>query len=266
MALRNRGIPYKVVGGFSFFDRMEIKTTLSYLSLLSNPHDTINFARAVSNPKRGVGDDTIGKLEKSCSSSGESILSISKKSGEIPKISKKAQSSLHEFTQMIEKYQEQEGKIPLSVLAENLIKESGYYKQVNKIDEEENGEKSRTENLEEFISGIAEFESRRPKCTIADYLQSIQLLTNDTKDDEEDVVKLLTMHGSKGLEWSSVHIIGVENGTLPHSRSKTLEEISEERRLLYVAVTRAKDHLQLSYCDYRRRRMAGRSYFLDEIV
>ena len=265
MALRNREIPYRVVGGFSFFDRLEIKTTMSYLALISNPHDTINFARAVTNPKRGVGDDTIGKLEKTCLHTGESILSASKKVSEIPKVSKKAQTNLNKFVEMIEKYRAQEGKVPLSVLTENLIKESGYYEQVKKIDEEEDGEKSRTENLEEFLSGIAEFEGRRPNCTVSDYLQSIQLLTNDIKDEEEDVVKLLTMHGAKGLEWSSVYVIGVESGMVPHSRSSTEEEIREERRLLYVAMTRAKDHLQLSYCDSRRRRMAGRSYFLDEI-
>jgi len=265
ISLRSRGIPYRILGGFSFFDRTEIKTALSYLSFLANPHDSINFARAIQNPKRGIGNDTIGKLEKVCEKTKEPIVTALG-SPMLPKISSKAKANLGQFLEMIEKYKDMQGDVPLSELAEGLMKDSGYYDQVKAMDKNEESDKSRLENLDEFIAGIAEFESRRSDPTVADYLQSIQLLTNDDREDvdNEDSVKLLTMHSAKGLEWPCVNIIGVERGYLPHAKAED-RGIAEERRLLYVAMTRARDVLFMSHCVSRRRRPTGPSEFLDEI-
>ncbi|MHA2279377.1 MAG: ATP-dependent helicase [Promethearchaeota archaeon] len=265
MALRNRSMPYCIVGGFSFFDRMEIKTALSYLSLLVNPYDSINFARAVMNPKRGIGNDTIGKLEKLAETGSDPILNVCR-TAKIPGMSSRAKTNLSKFVDLVDWYKSREGKIPLSTIAENLLKESGFYDQVKAIDKSEDNEKTRSENLDELIAGIAEFEERRSQPSVANYLQSIQLLTNDLQEeDEEDAIKLLTMHSAKGLEWPCVYVIGVERGRVPHAKAEAEGSTNEERRLLYVAMTRAKDYLHLTYCQTRRKRPAGRSYFLDEI-
>ncbi len=267
MALRSRGIPYKVIGGFSFFDRAEIKTTLSYLSVIVNPFDTINFARALTNPKRGIGPDSIGKLEKMHESHEGSIVDMCQKAEFIPKMSSKAQKKLVEFGQMVNRWTQKhnDGK-PLHEIAEGILKESGYMDYVKTIDIDESNDKSRFENVEEMIVGIAEYEERKPGSRFADYLHSIHLVANDTReDDDANTVKLLTMHSAKGLEWPCVEIIGVERGTIPHAKAEMERGIEEERRLLYVAMTRAQDQLSMSYCHYRRRRKAGRSCFLDEI-
>ena len=185
----------------------------------------------------------------------------------IPKMSGKAQKKLVEFGQLITKWTQKhnDGK-PLHEIAEGILKESGYMDYVKTIDIDESNDKSRFENVEEMIVGIAEYEERKPGCRFADYLHSIHLVANDTREDNDaNTVKLLTMHSSKGLEWPCVEIIGVELGTIPHAKATMERGIEEERRLLYVAITRAQDQLSMSYCHYRRRRQAGRSCFLDQI-
>lgn len=261
MAFRTNNIPYRIVGGFSFFDRMEIKAALSYLTLLVNPHDTINFNRAITHPKRGLGGESIGRLELMCKS-GDSIIDVAKKSQDV-KLTAKARANLKTFVDMIDKYQSLDCK--LSDLAEGIIKESGLYEHIKTLPEKTETDKSRLENLDELIAGIAEFEKRRSNPSLVDYLQSTQLIATGDEDNNDDTVKLLTIHSSKGLEWPCVNIIGVERGCMPHPRAESERGSAEERRLMYVAMTRARDHLGISYCQVRRRKSAGRSRFLDEI-
>lgn len=267
ISLRSNGVPYKILGGFSFFERMEIKTALSYLTLFVNPHDTINFARAITHPKRGVGTDTIGKIERLCGHAGTPILEAITQTDQIPKMTTKAKTNLKSFAELFAKYKQEEENLSLSELTEGLLKESGFWEYIKTIPEKEIVDKSRFENLEEFLSGVVEYQNRRPSATLADYLQSIQLLANDisNEDENEDAVRLLTMHSAKGLEWPCVHIVGAERGCIPHSRAERERGDAEERRLMYVAMTRARDYLSISYCETRRGRLAGRSRFLDEI-
>lgn len=263
VSFRNHGIPYRIMGGFSFFDRMEIKTAMSYLSLIANPHDSINFSRAISCPKRGLGGESIGRLELAAQKSGKSIMETIRNPEGI-KLTTKARANLESFADLMERFSKDER--PLSELTESLIKESGLYEHISMMPEKTEADKSRLENLEEFVAGISEFERRRNKTTVSDYLQSIQLLaTSDEDINDDDVVKLLTMHSAKGLEWPCVNIIGVEHGCIPHPKAESERGSAEERRLLYVAMTRARDSLVLSYSDTRRRRRAGRSRFLDDI-
>ncbi len=261
MALRTNHIPYRIVGGFSFFDRMEIKAALSYLTLLVNPHDTINFNRAITHPKRGLGGESIGRLESLCKS-GDSIIDVARNPKDV-KLTAKARANLKTFVEMIDKYRDKDCK--LAELAEGIIKESGLYEFIKTLPEKTEADKSRLENLEELIAGIAEYENRRSNSSVVDYLQSTQLIATGDEDNNDDVVKLLTIHSAKGLEWPCVNIIGVENGCLPHPKAESERGSAEERRLMYVAMTRAKDHLLISYCHSRRLRRAGRSRFLDEI-
>jgi len=139
------------------------------------------------------------------------------------------------------------------------------YEHIKILSQKTDADKNRLENLEEFISGIVEFEERRPQSDLVDYLQSIQLISMSDDTTDDDVVKLLTMHSAKGLEWPCVNIIGAEQGCIPHIRSEGIRGIKEERRLMFVAMTRARDVLNISYCGVRRGRRAGKSRFLDEI-
>lgn len=280
--LRNQGVPYQIVGGFSFFDRAEIKTILSYLTVLVNPFDTINFARAVMNPKRGVGPDTVGKLEKMCTNHEMSIVDWCQSDHlqHIAGISAKAKVALVNFGELIRKYRSKvdQGEL-LSVITQGLMKESGYLSYLESVDQEEGSEKSRLDNVSEMIVGISEFEQRKPGSKLADYLYSIHLAASDVQQSDdsqnEDAVKLLTIHSAKGLEWDCVSIIGCEEKILPHRRALSLSEIEEERRLMYVAITRCCAHLSISYCAQRKSGYASRkirsvpvepSRFLSEIA
>ncbi len=266
MAFRTNGIPYRIVGGFSFFDRMEIKAALSYLNFLANPHDSINFSRAIVHPKRGLGGESIGRLELACYKNDQSILDVARDPKDI-KLTAKARANLKTFVDMIDRYRNK--KCKLSDLVEGLIKESGLYEHIKTLPEKVDADKSRLENLDELIAGISEFEQKRPQSTLTDYLQSIQLITTGDENTGDDTVKLLTMHSAKGLEWPCVNIIGAECGCIPHARAESERGISEERRLMYVAVTRCKSNLNISYCNFRRkgRRIVkcGHSMFIDEM-
>jgi len=267
MALRTNNIPYRILGGFSFFDRMEIKTALSYLTLLVNPHDTINFNRAIACPKRGLGGESIGRLELMCKN-GDSIIEAARKSQDI-KLTAKARANLDTFVNMIDKYHDKED-CTISELAENIIKESGFYEHIKTLSEKTESDKSRLENLDELIAGIAEFEKKRSNPSLVDYLQSTQLIATGDEDNSDDVVKLLTIHGAKGLEWPCVNVIGVEHGCMPHPRAESERGTAEERRLMYVAITRARNILNISYCNFRGKGRGivkrGRSQFVDEMA
>lgn len=261
-------IPYRLVGGFSFFDRTEVKTTLSYLSLLVNSSDTVAFTRAVSSPRRGIGDSLLGKLERAAQESGIPILDICQMEEHIDKFPIKAKSNLLQFSKLVYKYRNQlETGKALYEVADGLIKESGYYNVLQKsalADYKSN--QPRLENVQELVVGVREFEEQNPQSRLEDYLQSV-LLMSDLRDQKEDenAVTLLTMHSAKGLEWPCVFIIGVEEGSVPHYRAVQEGSIEEERRLLYVALTRAERFLQISYCRSRRNRLLKGSSFLDEI-
>ena len=262
MAFRTNNIPYRILGGFSFFDRMEIKAALSYLTFLANPHDSINFSRAIVHPKRGLGGESIGRLELACQKSDQSILDVARNAEDI-KLTAKARANLETFVNMIDKYRNKDCK--LSELATGLIKESGLWEHFKTLETKTEADKSRLENLNELVAGIVVYEQKRPNSTLTDYLQSIQLITTGDEDIGDDAVKLLTMHSAKGLEWPCVNIIGAEHGCIPHARAESERGEAEERRLMYVAITRARNHLGISYCQVRNRRRAGRSRFLDEI-
>lgn len=277
IVFRQRGIPYRIIGGFSFFDRSEIRTALAYWSFFANPYDTISFSRAISNPKRGVGEVIIGRLERFCQDHQVSMLEACERLDEIDGVSSKARKSIDSFVKTITKHKKSEASEKLSVIASSLLKETGYYEYLQEESKNDPHHKRRIDNLDELLTGIGDFEAQKENASIADYLQSIRLFADLSNPEEEDqAVTLLTMHASKGREWASVHIIGAEEGYIPHTRSIAERGMDEERRLMYVAMTRAASDLHISYCEVRRRFDIRRkknvlkpcrpSCFLDELI
>ncbi len=247
MVFRKCRIPYKIVGGFSFYDRAEIKTSIAYLSVVSNPHDTISFARAVSSPSRGVGEVTIGNLESYCERTGVDILEACKSSD--VKMTQKARKSLNDFVGLIERARSSEES--LAAVASSLFVGSGYYDHIKKVSKTDADYAKRIDNVDSLLSGISDFQKSKPNASVSDYLQSVQLLTDDGED-EDNAVTLQTMHSAKGLEYPVVFIIGAEESICPHARAVAERGDSEERRLFYVAVTRAEDQLYINYCNRRK--------------
>lgn len=250
MTFRRMNVPYKIYGGFSFFDRSEIKTSLAYLSFLANAHDTIAFSRCIQTPKRQIGPSVIGKLERVCQDHKISILAACKKADLIDGISKSARKSLDDFLGVVEKYRHTTGKIGKT--ASEFLKEVGYYDYMKTESEKDADFKRRVDNIDELLLSVSDYELQKPNPTLSDYLHSVEIMTSDTKESDEDSVSLLTMHSAKGLEWKAGFIIGAEQGIIPHKRSLAEGNIQEERRLMYVATTRFQKHLDISYCENRR--------------
>ncbi len=252
MVLRRENIPYRIVGGFSFFDRSEVKTALAYWSFFANPNDTISFSRAISNPKRGVGEVIIGRLERFCQNEKVSMLEACGRLDEVEGISAKARKSLIDFVATIQKYQNNQGR-DIGILAADLLRETGYYDYMEKESQDDPGHKRRIDNIDELLMGVSDYTEQKPGAKMEDYLQSTRLFTTEDQLNGDQAVTLLTMHSSKGKEWPSVHIIGAEEGVVPHSLSVRDGDIGEERRILYVSISRAASNLSITYSESRKR-------------
>jgi DNA helicase-2/ATP-dependent DNA helicase PcrA len=250
MFLRSAGIPYKIVGGFSFFDRKEIKTAMSYLSYLSNPHDTVAFARAISSPRRGIGDVAIGKLERICHKDKVDMIESCNRASEI-KLGASALKNLNDFNHFVKYYRDKMPDMGMSEITTGFLSDTGYYGDIQKASLNDALESKRIENLDEFLKGVCEFEKQKPNAKLGDYLQSIQILNDFGSESDEDAVTMLTMHSAKGLEFPVVFIIGAESGIIPHKMALQERGPDEERRLLYVGMTRARRILSINYCTCR---------------
>lgn len=246
--LTSRGIPYSVVGGYGFFDRKEIKDVLAYITLVVNPYETCSFHRAITNPKRGIGDVMIGKIEKVCKEHKISVFEACDKYVNEIGLSDKAKESFQSFCEVYK-------NIPTDMVntVKYLLNKSGYVEYLNSVDDQE---QSRAANVLELLNGIDQYKAKNPGSDLGDYLRQISLQTNEDKDAElEDAVRLSTIHAAKGGEWKVVFIVGVEEKLLPHhlclKGDNIKEEIEEERRLLYTAITRGKIRVYISHNKYR---------------
>ncbi|TGK05573.1 AAA family ATPase [Leptospira langatensis] len=251
--LRSAGIPYKIFGGFRFFDRAEIKDMIAYLNVVANPLDSTSLLRIVNTPPRGIGEASLEKIREFSLQEGISFLEAIghaklplKKAG-----LGKAKELYNLFQDLIEK--KEKGELP-SKIALEIIERSGWveYMERNSHDEEA---VSRVENVREFVNSIEEYETREDSPSLEEYLNQISLLTSEEDTAQlTDYVHLMTVHNAKGLEFPTVFITGLEEGTFPHLM--TLEEPNgeeEERRLFYVALTRAREKLYISYCRTSRK-------------
>lgn len=244
-ALAARGIPYKIYGGMSFFDRAEIRDMIAYLQFIEHPNDRVQFARIVNQPKRDVGEKTI---EKILDAAGErSILSAIEDLQGLQRVSSKAKTGLTSFGVLIRKYREMSKRIGVSSLLSQLVKEIRYKEEVF-AGEDKQKRKEKEENLEQFILMAKQKEEQMGgRLTISEFLQDVVVHTDSSENGERDAVKLMTIHASKGLEFPVVFLLGMKEKGFPSPHSVTEEELEEERRLCYVAFTRAMLRLYLLY-------------------
>ena len=242
-ALVRSGIPYRIIGGHKFYDRMEIKDALAYLSVIANHKDSNRLERIINVPKRGIGATTIATAKEIADALGISLFEVFKTADEYEKLKRSAQK-LMEFTQMIEGFSELLTRESPSSVFISLLDETGY-RAMTAADKEKGEE--RLQNLDELNSNLIRFKEENPEAELSDFLEEVALLTDiDNYNAEADTVVLMTLHASKGLEFPVVFIPGLEEGVFPGMQSiYDPTEIEEERRLAYVGITRAKQKLYL---------------------
>ena len=266
--LRDAGIPYVIVGGLRFYERKEVKDMLAYLKVLANPKDNLSVKRIINVPARGVGAQTILKLENFSSKNNISLLEGLKLVRQIEGISPRLKGAISDFSMMLDGFSGFKEKLPVDELAEMVAEKTGY---INALRNEKTIEaETRMENVKELIGATAEFKERTENPTLEGFLEEVSLITDiDLWDKSRDAVTLMTLHAAKGLEFRVVFITGMEEGLFPLSRSlEDPSELEEERRLFYVGITRAKERLFLSFARRRRRfedMVNLKSRFLDEI-
>ena len=251
-SLRRTGIPYNLVGSVRFYDRKEVKDALGYLKLVINLLDTISLRRIINFPPRGIGMKTMDKCVVKSEEDNISLFEVLKNSKQLA-IRGKQSDSLVTFYRLIKKYNGLQKKLNASELSRSLIEESGiikYYKESQDVDN-----KDRYENIIELLNSIDEFCSVNPDSNLSDFLEEVSLLTDiDSWNDSENRVTLMTVHSSKGLEFPVVFVPGLDDGLFPlFGTFDNQKELEEERRLFYVALTRARDKVFLLYATNRRR-------------
>lgn len=262
--LRSNNIPYRIFGGMKFYDRKEIKDLISYLRFLINKNDNFSLFRIINLPSRGVGKKTLDNIKEISNKKGISAFNVLKNRD--VKLSKKASKNINNFLSIFE---ELSISSPLKNIVSIILERTGYMDMLKNSGTYE--DEARIDNLKEFISSLYEYDKNNR--SIHDLLEDIYLITNEDEINEEDCVNLMTVHSSKGLEFDVVYLVSLEKNIFPSSRS--MEEldpvlgIEEERRLFYVAITRAKIILKISYCDkrflYGNINYNSPSQFLEEI-
>ncbi|MGQ9707084.1 MAG: ATP-dependent helicase [bacterium] len=271
-ALRDFGLPYTIVGGVRFYERKEIKDILAYLRLIANPKDDVSFIRAITNPSRGIAQGTIGKLNEYARERNRSLFETATSDEILSELTQKRADRIRAFTGLINEMAEKvSGGGRLSAVLSSIIERSGY---IDVLEGEQTPEaRARIENLKELIGAVIEFESefKGEGDVLSGFLEAVSLITDiDNWNRDADAVSLMTLHSAKGLEFPVVFVIGLEEGLLPHVNSMDdEEELAEERRLCYVGITRAKEHLILTYAVNRfyggEENIASPSRFLEEI-
>lgn len=247
--LRLAGISHKLLSGLRFYDRKEIKDIMSYLKLIINPDDDMALSRCINEPKRGIGRTSLENAVRIASEKHTSIYdTIVNYYNELGRSGPK----MHEFAVLIEELRSEADTMPIGSFVERVIKKSGYYNYLTLTDDVES--RSRLENLGELISGAKGFEASFEGASLSDYIDSISLVSDiDDYDEEEDSVSLMTVHMAKGLEFPVVFISGCEDGLFPSERSKFEPDgLEEERRLAYVAITRARKELFITWANQRK--------------
>jgi DNA helicase-2/ATP-dependent DNA helicase PcrA len=248
--IRNK-ILYQIVRGVEFYRRKEIRDLLAYLKILVNPDDEIALLRIINTPARGIGKTTIEKVRAHAVGNNISFFEALKKAKDIESLSKAAQAKLGVFVNMIENFKKDvAGQV--TPLAQRVFIESGLE---NSFRGEGDEGQNALENVNELINAASQYDQYAEEPSLLDYLQQISLFSDaDAYDSSSGSVALMTLHAAKGLEFENVFIVGVEHGLLPHERSTTnedLNELEEERRLLFVGITRAKAWLHISHARYR---------------
>ena len=247
--LRRESIPYKIIGGLKFYERKEIKDIISYLRLIQNPSDNLSLKRIINEPKRGIGKTSLDKIEELSVNSGVPMYEIIKNAEQYGL--NRVFLNSREFVNAIEELRAKKDDIKISDLIKETLKKSGYTQALeneNTIEAE-----NRIENLDEFLTVAIEFEDESADNKLSDFLEGITLSSDiDNMEETEETVTLMTLHSAKGLEFPVVFLVGMEEGIFPGYKSiGEPKELEEERRLCYVGITRAKEHLFLT-CSKQR--------------
>ena len=267
--MKRNGIPYRVIGGMRFFDRAEVKDMLSYLCVINNRNDDLRLRRIINNPPRGLGAKTLEAAERLADAEGKGLYAVVSDPYSYGPIQKNA-AKFMQFTMLIEELaQLLEDGISLPEFYEEVMRRTGYVTMLEAKPTEEN--KTRLENIRELKSSINAYVQNAEVPTLAGFLEEIALYTDlEQYNEGDDAVVMMTMHSAKGLEFPNVFLVGFEDGLFPGMRAiGDVEEMEEERRLCYVAITRAKENLTISYA--KQRMLYGRtnaslpSRFLREI-
>ncbi|MBQ8380373.1 MAG: UvrD-helicase domain-containing protein [Clostridia bacterium] len=251
------GIPYRILGGMRFYDRKEIKDMIAYLSVINMPNDTLRLKRIINEPKRKIGAKTVEALEALAESMGISVYEVMRRSGEFTALKNSAET-LTAFTSMLDSIRD--SGLSVSAMIERVFEDSGYRAM---LDAEGFLGEGKRDHLRELISGAREYEKRcadsGSEPSLMGYLEDIALVSDvDKYDESADAVVLMTIHSAKGLEFPTVFLAGMEDGIFPSDKSiGESAEMNEERRLCYVAITRAKDRLYITHTDSRM--MYGRT-------
>jgi len=297
-ALVKNNINYRLVGSIKFYERMEIKDLISYLRVINNSRDFNSLKRIINTPRRGIGPSSLARLEKRADELSMSLYDVLSDLLDSCNLSTQATKAIHGFIDLIEEFKKESWQRSIPELIKIILEDTGYLEALKKLETEEaNG---RIENLYELIGVAREFEEERLKAiklensdfrledfskeklrifredNLSEFLAQASLLGSETKENPDlDAVTLLTVHSSKGLEFPVVFVVGLEEGVFPHAQAlrsefNSKERIEEERRLAYVAFTRAEEKLYLTYCNNRSiwgmRQEFSKSRFLEEVL
>ena len=247
--LARSGIPYTIVGGLRFYDRKEIKDIMSYLAVLNNPYDTVRFRRIINEPKRGIGDATVEEIIRIADELNMSPVDVCRDASQFETLSRKS-AALKAAANLFDELDELADTLRLDELIDAVAEKSGYIKAMQALGEEGAG---RIENITELKSNAMTLLDENPETTLPDFLEQVALVSDlDSYDGDLDRVSLMTMHSAKGLEFDTVFMVGAEDNIFPSYRSMNdPSEMEEERRLAYVAITRAKKMLYITHTSYR---------------
>lgn len=257
-ALRKRGLPYKIYGGLSFYQRKEIKDVIAYFRMSVNPNDEEAFKRIINYPARGIGQTTVGKILSVAMESGVSLWTVICNPADYNlDVNSGTAAKLSAFKTMLESFMADAATQDAQQLSERIVNETGIMRELQ-ADTTVEGI-GRKDNVEELLSNIAQFcqdrkEEGNERCFMTDYLSEVSLMTDQDNETDEDLEKvtLMTVHAAKGLEFDAVFIVGLEENLFPSDMSGDSErEIEEERRLFYVAMTRARKYLTLLFATTR---------------
>ena len=282
-ALRRMNIPYRIYQGISFYSRKEVKDALSYMRLAVNPHDDESLARVINFPTRGIGQTTMDKIRVAAADNDVSIWTVLENIADFGLgIGSATAQKITEFVYLIKRFESQVQTVDAFTLAKQIVYSSGLVKALRDDDDPESAE--RLENLDELLGGVQEFcedeqqeepneetEHTHHMRTLDEFLQQVLLYTSEDKDKDKDAdkVSLMTIHAAKGLEFPYVYVVGMEEQLFPSFMASTRAELEEERRLFYVAVTRAEKQVTLSYAQNRftngQRSGGEMSRFVEEI-
>ena len=248
-ALTRAAIPYKIVGGLRFYDRKEIKDILSYMALLNNPYDAVRFRRVINEPKRGIGDTTVDEIIRISEGLGMSPLDVCRDAARFETLSRKT-NALKAAANIFDELDELSDTLPLDELVDAVAEKTGYIEMLKAQGDEG---AARLENIRELKSNAVELLKEQPEAALPDFLEQTALQSDiDNYDTETDRVSLMTMHSAKGLEFTNVFLVAAEDNVFPSIMSiGSPTELEEERRLAYVAITRAKKRLFITHTAYR---------------